>query len=239
MLKIDELYPKLAEAVRQDHVTFNMMSTGHSFDHPLTVARYCPLIAPDEETGRIAGAAGLCHNADRLLKKRLGDVNKAKVPESDVVAMVLGWLSAGEHFSEQEVVMILRAVQKHSGFNLTDGDLVLITLQDADRVACSSPEQIMGAAQFRPNLPTIHPKWLTADPNDPTANPYRNPKSVLHSMECWRDWIDPNSKVCVRLPKARRLIEDSVALFEFYKEKIRARRADIRLHPDYPFDEPA
>jgi len=233
---VDKLYPKLTEAVRKDHIEFDMVATGHDFDHTLQVKQTARVIAPDEYTGWIASAAAICHNADRLLEKRRGDVGRKKVPECEVVAMVLRWLNAGETFSEQEIVIILRAVQKHSGPNLADGDLVLMTLQDADRVVCSMPDVIMCATQFRPDLRAIHPKWLTCDPNNPT-NPYRDPQSVLHSMECWYDWADPNnSKFCVRLPRARVLMEENVAFLRMYIERIKTQRAKIDLYPDYPVE---
>lgn len=70
-MKIWEVYPRLTEIVQGDHIVFGMMSTGHPFDHTLRTGQIATIIAEDEYVARIGGAAGLCHNADRLLQHQL------------------------------------------------------------------------------------------------------------------------------------------------------------------------
>jgi len=228
-----EIYPKLTGLVRQDHIEFGMVGTGHDFDHALQVAQCALFIAEDEDVGRLAGAAGLCHNADRLLQKKLG-VGKNGVPDESVIAMVRGWLwASGELHSSYEVARDISAVLWHSGPNLPNGDDVLVALQDADRISCSMADVVMGATQFWAELPTIDPKRLVYDV---TADPYRNPKSVLKNLECWYDWIDPASNFCVRLPRAKTIMIQHVAFLKAYIEEIKTQRTEIGLWPNYPFE---
>jgi len=199
------------------------------------------LIAEDEYIGKLAGAAGLCHNADRLLQKQLAagattseDHIAAKaVPREMTIALVMKWLNASGEFSGDEPARIIKAILQHSGPNLDDGDDVLVALQDADRITCSMADAVMGATQFWHQLPTIDSKWLDSDP---TAHSYKNPKSVLKNLECRYDWVDPTSKVCVRLPKAKAFMARRVDFMRFYIAEIKAQRAEIGLWPDYPFE---
>jgi len=232
--KIWKIFPTLAEVVRVDHVAYDMKATGHPFDHTLTVAQIAFTIAEDGRVAYLAGAAGLCHNADRLLQKQLGGVGKKDVSEEMVIAMIERWLgSSDEHFSARDRKRILKAVLRHSLPNQDDGDDVLVALQDADRVACSMPEQIMGAAQFRPDLPTIDPQFLH---RDPSAHSYRDPRSVLKSLECWCDCADSeNTKFCVRLPEAKKLMQRHIHFLRAYLREVEDRRMELGLWPDYPF----
>ena len=242
MIKIWEAYPKLTKVVLQDHRKLNMNATGHNFDHTLQVGQIAAFIAENEYIAKLAGAAGLCHNADRLLQRQLsigkevdseGHATAKVVPREQTIVLVMGWLEESGEFSGDEPDRILKAVLQHSGPNLDDGDDVLIALQDADRIVCSMADAVMGAAQFWSKLPTIDPKWLASDP---TAHSYKNPKSVLKNLECRRDWIDPSSKVCVRLPKAWKLMERRVAFMEYYIGEIKGQRAEVGLWPNYPFE---
>ncbi len=79
MQKIWEIFPGLTEVVRQAHLDYDMQRTGHDFDHALRGAQNALLIAEDDGIGRLAGAAGLCHNADRMLQHRRG-AGKKDVP---------------------------------------------------------------------------------------------------------------------------------------------------------------
>lgn len=235
MKNIWEIYPKLTEAVRRDHIALDMKTTGHSFDHTLQVAQCAVFIAEDEQVGKLAGAAGLCHNADRLFQKQLG-VGKKDIHKEKIITMVRGWLDKSGEFNGDESARIVKAVLGHSGPNLSDGDGVLIALQDADRITCSMADTLMGAAQFWSELPVIDPKWLT---HDPTAHSYKNPKSVLKNQECRLDWIDPASPFCVRLPKAKVMMERRIGVVQFYIREIEEQRMEIGLWPNYPFDEVA
>lgn len=242
MKKIWEVYPKLAEVVLRDHRALGAGATGHNFDHTLQVGQVALVIAEDEYVGELAGAAGLCHNADRLLQKQAGVGKKgdseahvtAKVVSRDeTIALVTGWLDETDEFVGIERERIVQAVLGHSGPNLEDGDDILVALQDADRIVCSMADAIMDTARFWSQLPIIDPKRLVYDPS---AHSYRDPKSVLKNLQCRYDWIDPASKVCVRLPKARKLMERRVAFFRNYIREVEEQRAEVGLWPDYSFE---
>lgn len=224
-----EMYPKLTETVRVAHRAYGMEMSGHSFDHALYVGQVGVLIAEDEDTARLAGVAGLCHNADRMLQKHLG-IGKKSVPEKDVVVLIRGWLEESGELALEDQGQVIAAVLKHSGPNLSDGDRVLEALQDADRVCCSRAETVMGTAQSWSELPAIDSRWLDADPS---AHPYKDPRSVLNNLTCRYDWVDPTSPFCVRLPRAKALMERRVAFLRAYVDEIKTQRAEIGLWP-YP-----
>lgn len=204
-----------------------MESAGHSFDHSLQAGQIALIIAEDEYVGKLAGAAGLCHSADRILEK-LGKVDGAKV-----IAMVRGWIeSSAEGFLKEEINRIIGAILLHSGPNILDCDPVLIALQDADRIVCSMADAVMGAAQFRRNLPTIDPRRLISDPSSCS---FQRPRSILMDLYYRNDWVDPITKFCVRLPKARVLMERRVGFINQYVQEIAAQRGEIGLSPEeYP-----
>lgn len=229
MRKIWEMYPRLCKAVHDDHIKFGMKGTGHDFDHPLQAGQIALLIAEDEYVGEMAGVAGICHNADRLLQRKLGLGKKGDVPTELVVEMVTRWLSA-ESFSEAWKVIVISAVLGHSEINKPDDSSVLKVLKDADRITCSMAENVMTAAQFHIDLPALDPKWLTGDP---TAHPYKDPKSVLKGLECRHDWIDPGSPVCVRTPKAVELMRRRADFMRRYIDEVVDQRREIGLVP-YP-----
>lgn len=225
-----EIFPKLTEVIRLAHVEYEMGATGHDFgQHTFAVAQVALIIAENEIVGRIAAAAGTCHNADRMLQKRLG-VGKRDIPEKHVISLIRGWLEESGEISDADEKKIVRAVLLHSEPNLEDGDEVLVALQDADRVVCSMAENVMTTAQFWTELPAIDPRWLG---HDPAAHSYKDPRSVLKHLECRYDWIDPASRVCVRLPKARALLERRVRFLQAYIAEVEDQRAEIGLWP-YP-----
>ena len=228
-MNIWEIFPNLTEATKSSHDERNMVGTGHDFDHALQVAQVATMIAEDERTGRLAGAAGLCHDADRLLQKELG-IGKEDVPDALVEELVREWLAV-EEFSVTEKETILDAVLRHSGLNQADDGPVLIALMDADRIVCSGAEGIMTATAFWRELPVLDPKWLT---HDPEAHSYNDPRSILRNLECRFDWVDPASSVCVRLPKAKQMMEERVAFLRAYIERIERERVEAGLWPYYP-----
>ena len=228
-LKIWDLFPKLTRTVLDTH-ELCMMYNGHPFDHTLNVAQTALFIADNELIGRLAGAAGLCHNADRILQKQLG-IGRKDVPADKVTDLVLDWLEMSDEFTGQEEDRILAAVQLHSGPNLDDGDEVLVALQDADRIVCASASEFMAAGQFRPDIPVIDTTHIADEFGDPD---FKSPKCVARDLLSRKDWIDPASKVCVRLPKALELMKSRVAFTMAYLEMIKSQRAEVGLWPDYP-----
>lgn len=225
-MKIWEVYPRLTKIVLEDHVKHGMRGTGHDFDHVLRAAQFAMLVAKSERVGFLAGAASLCHNADRIIQHEFGTGQKAE--QAKVSQMVANWLSV-ESFTDAEKAVIIDAVHKHTEVNKADDSEVLITLKDADRLTCSMAEDVMGAAQFW-KLPVVDPKYLVSDPE---SHSYKNPKSVLKNLECRYDWADEASLVCVRLPKSKILMKKLVEFIRNYIETVIEQRKEIGLVP-YP-----
>lgn len=227
-MKIWDIYPYLTEIVKRDHDVAGMRGTGHDFDHALQAAQFALTIAESDEVRRLAGAAALCHNADRILQHQL-HLEKKDVAPVKVHELVSKWLRV-ENFLPNQVACIVEAVIKHTEINKADDSDVLIALKDADRLTCTMADNIMTAAQFWSELPAIDPVYLV---NDPSAHSYKNPKSVLKNLECRYDWTDESSPVCVRLPKAKELMKRRVNFIRQYIEEITGRREEIGLVP-YP-----
>lgn len=232
MKQIWKVFPRLTEVVRQSHID-NKMARGHQFDHALQVAQCAYIIAENLDVGRLAGAAGLCHNADRILQEKLG-VGRKDIPEEKVVALMQEWFDASGEFTPAETGMIVKPVLLHSGPNLNDGDDVLVALQDADRITCSMADALMGAGQYLHDIPLIDPRFIV----DPADTDFRHPQCVARDLIGRRDWIDPDQpRLCVRLPKAKELMARRVAYVNRYLEEIREQRAEIGLSAeDYPFN---
>ena len=241
MLKIWEVFPKLFALVLASHRTFKMEGTGHPFDHTLQVAQVAAFIAEDADVARLAGAAGLCHNADRLLQQQRktskadseSHVRATMILKEDTTTLIMNWLDCCGEFTASEKERIVGAVLLHSGPNVEGCDPVLDALQDGDRVVCSMPDTIMYAAQFWP-LPPVDPQWLDTNP-DPKVTSYGNPESVLRNLRCREEWLDEKSKFFVRLPKAKELMMGYVAFINGYIERIKTERVKIGLWP-YPVE---
>lgn len=228
MEKIWVMFPKLCRAVRDDHVKYGMENTGHNFDHVLRCGQYALLIAEDAETARLAGAAAICHNADRILQHAL-KVGRKDVPWERVEEMVRGWLEA-ESFGESDVVTILDAIKKHSGKNSPDDSPALIGLMDADRLTCSDAGDVMESVRFFGDLPIFDRVHLL---DDPVAT-FREPRSVFRILSERFPWGKEGGSVGVRLPKAKELMRSRLAIFRLYIDAVVHQRREIGLVP-YPF----
>ncbi len=204
-MKAWEQYPKLVQAIRAIHDSEGPMFSAHDFYHVIHVAAYCHMIAPDEETGRLAAVAALCHNADRIEQKRSGVGAYGHVPDEKVRDMVYGWLDTeGDTFSKTDRDRIMDAILHHSGLVGDDADLVLITLIDADRIVNTELDCFIRQGAFSPDLPYADPVHHISTPGES----FRKPKTHLGTFMVSREeWANPNDKrFCVRLPKALEII---------------------------------
>ncbi|MBI2055293.1 MAG: HD domain-containing protein [Candidatus Sungbacteria bacterium] len=226
-MNIWEMYPHLARVVRDDHLKGGMESTGHNFDHSLRAGQYALLIAPDRETGRLAGAAGLCHSADRILQKQL-EVGRKDVSPAAAERVVRRWLGAYP-FTPGDLEVILDAILKHSGKNQPDDSPVLVTLKDADRLTCLDAENVMTAAQFFSDLPPLDPVLLLDDP----GATFREPRSVLRNFVHILEWGEEQGPSSFRLPKARELARRRLRFIRSYIDAVIDQRREIGLVP-YP-----
>ncbi len=240
MRKIWEVFPRLAAAVRNTHLEVGMTGSGHDFEHAARVGQCAFLVAEDEHTysyNKLAGAAGLCHNADRILQKRLGIDRRKDVPEEEIRKLVVGWLENEHMFGERDrdfyyarfQESVINAVLKHGGENNESDSPVLIALMDADRLVNVELDLVIRCSQFQPDLPAVDFARLL---NDPTAT-YRDPKSVLRDIVSSLEW-ETDPRFALRTPKAIEMGKARFAALHFFMDTLLGQINESGLIP-YPF----
>lgn len=237
MKRIWEMYPNLTRAIKKSHDDMpTPMLYCHDFDHAIRVADRGMVIAPDEETGRLAAVAGLCHNADRILQKQANSGRDGKVADELVTAMVNEWLDTEpvDIFLEEERKLILDAVLNHWKRNSPDDSLVLMTLQDADRTVNIEADCIIRRGGYwGDDLRVVDPVHLL---NDPNAN-FKNPGSVLWTMKDEEACFMATEGVAnLRLPKAREIAKSRFAFYRVFLEAVIKQRGEAGLIPYPTFD---
>src|SRR3989344_6033146 len=219
-MKTWERYPNLARAVKKKHdevgQEFGVQAFHcHDFFHAFRVSNWAERIAPDPETARKAGVAGLLHNDDRIMQVEEGLGFADKVRLDYRADMMNDWLDAepAGTFSPEERAEIIDAVLKHSGRNGSDDSLVLITLMDADRLVNLEADCIIRNGQYFGNaLRVVDPVYLL---DDPKAN-FRDPRSILRTMPERFDWEKEGGFVGLRLPKAREFAKRRFAFWRLF-----------------------
>ncbi len=228
-MNIWQMFPKLTERVWRDHTEEGMLDGHHDPEHAVRVGQMALEIAEGPAVGRLAGAAGLVHNADRILQKKLG-IGRRDAPRVAVANLVMEQLRAESGvFGPADVAAIVDAVLKHDGKNNNDGNPVLVALQDADRLVNSEPDLLLRAGQFYHDLPAVDPVHLDRDP----AATYRDPRSVLRDVAEVIDWLTPGTPVYVRLPKARELARERRKFLRYFIGELVAIRGQTGFYP-YP-----
>lgn len=213
----------------------------HDFDHAVRVANYAMYVAEPEygeRTAVLAGAAGLCHNADRILQRRLGLGRDGEVPPNQIRKLVLRWLSTkwnhlgGGLFEEEEKYIIVEAVLGHSAKNGPNDHPVQIALMDADRIVNTEADCIIrNGIYFGDDLPVVDPINFLSDP----SASWRDPKSNLRALAERDDWLVEGGPVGVRLKLARELMKPRLAFYhQFFKKIAEQRREAGLLDCDYP-----
>lgn len=184
-------YPTLVGVVKTDYLAQRAFGRGHNILHALMVAQYAELIAETERIGELGWIAGMVHEPHRLFP----GISKEEVAQKLREYLMRG-LPAGA-LTEEEIALVVEAVLEHSKRNDPNDNPVTVVLKDADRLINIGPYHWLGAAQFRPDIPAVDPRFITT--SDPRAT-FKNPLSVLqdlkHTLE-WESWL--------RLPKAREL----------------------------------
>lgn len=234
MKRVWEIFPALTKAVKASHEELPWpMLYCHDFDHVLRVGDRALVIAGSEWSGRLASAAGLCHNADRILQKQAGSGRSGKVADSDVVVMVNEWLNAEPlgTFSESDRRLIVDAVLKHSNRNDPNDGLIHVTLQDADRTVNIELDVIIRKGQFfGDDLRVVDPVHLL---DDPRAT-YQSPGSILWSLKDDIECFGARKGVAsLRLRKAREFAKPLLADAQQYLNMVLRQRERSGLVP-YP-----
>src|SRR3989344_1367076 len=174
--KAIEMFPELWKAVYLRHLKSNILTGGHDPFHAARVGQYAFEIAEALEVARLAGVAGLCHNADRILQHDL-KVSRKDVPEEMVIVLVNEWLDFTD-LSEEKRRLVVSAVLLHSLPHDPNDGLVLVSLKDADLLANLEPDVIMRAAQFYPDFPVVDPVYWLSE-----SSGYFSRTAI----ECWLD----------------------------------------------------
>lgn len=230
MKKIWEIFPELTRVIRQAHLDAGMTGSGHDFEHAARVGQYAYQISEDKETGKMAGVAGLCHNADRVLQKTR-KIGRKDVPQGHIAQLIQEWLFSikSQPLDCVQRNLIIDSILKHDGKNNESDDPVLISLMDADRLVNIELDLIIRCGQFQPDLPAVDFVHLL---NDPTAT-YREPKSVFRDVASSLEW-ETDPRFALRNPIAIKMGKARFAALRFYIETLESQIKDSGLVP-YPF----
>ena len=240
--RIWEELPNLFAAVRKSHEEIGLMGH-HDFVHAARVGEIAWQIAADEQYGKIpallSGAAGLCHNANHVVQKKLG-VGRREVPKEEVEKLIHSWLLADYEFRpsppEGEVAesrrnLVANVVLAHDRHNSKYDNPVLIALMDADRVVNLDCDLFPRSGQFYHDLPVVDYKNFL---DDPEAT-YRSPKTVLKDISYSLEWADSGTPVCVRTRLGKKLANERATTFRIFFRILNSQFEQEGISP-YPFD---
>ena len=240
--KIWQVFPQLTERIYKDHAEAGMFGGHHDAEHAVRVAQMAFELSEPGRTASLAGAAGLCHNADRILQHKLKLGSRRDAPKGAVRKLVDSQLREEAWFGGSASVLslfgqvamdwrdqVVDAVLKHDGKNDPSDPPELVALMDADRLVNAEPDLIIRSAQLYNDLPPVDPIHFWSDP----AATYRDPRSVLRDIMETIVWLTPGTDFYVRLPKAREMAAERKKFFDAFGEELVARRQEAGLHP-YP-----
>jgi|GEM_PF-894604 len=235
LLKIWEIFPDVDQRVRQSHVDA-LLSGHHDIWHARRVGQIAYLAAAgewgDERLSQLAGLAGLCHNADRVIQRQTG-AGRKDVPKEAVVELIKHWLIGATDFLEEGQLggydreLIEKAILGHDGPNSDEDSKVLVALMDGDRVVNLDIDLFIRAGQFYNDLPAVDYKHLLED----LEETYRNPKSVLRDCYYALEWATPGTKFCVRTKRGRYWAGQRAAKFVLFFEILEEQLKQEGVHP--------
>lgn len=189
-----ERFPELVAVVKKLHEEAGLAGGHHDIYHACRVGQVAYRIFKNEweyvSEALVASAAGVCHNADRVLEEK----TQQKTTKEAVSQLVDDWLVKTTGFTSFDRGRIVDAVLKHTGRNSPQDSSVLIALMDADRVVNLDMDLLPRSGQNYKNLPVVDMFNFLDDP-DAT---YRNPKSVLRDIAYSLEWLDPASPFYIR-----------------------------------------
>jgi len=218
MIPVWERYPALTNAILATHVAEGGDFYCHGMEHVVSVADICQKIAPDDETGRLAGIAARLHHADRIIQWRHKmPSGPATVPVEEVTDLCMEWLRQEPAIDPTEYGVIIEAVLLHPRKNSPSDSMVTIVLMEADRVVNTRIDVVMRHAQYLHNLQRFSVVHLVDIPGET----FGTPMSVLSSLLLGRrEWLDDNGPVRMRIPKAREMLARRMAKLEEYAQEV-------------------
>lgn len=220
-----ELCPEIARRVEDEYValeTDGKKIHHHDFAHAKRVGEIARQVARDEwsddHIAKLAGIAGLVHNADRIIQAQKG-IGRREVSRDEVAALVKKWIE--NDLEENDVRTVLDAVLGHDGKNFPEDSQVKIALQDGDRVVNLDVDLLPRSGQYYGDLPVVDYENFLGDPEAT----YRNPKTVLRDINYSLDWVKPESGVCVRTRLGMEMAQKRAQVFTFFFEVLKAQLA--------------
>lgn len=222
--RIWEIFPESFKAIQKSHADCNLFGH-HDIYHAARVGDMAYHIAletwKDDTQAKLAGMAGLCHNADRILETRV-----ERPSEEDIIALIQAWLRASD-LDQESCAAVIDAVLKHDQKNISDDSDILIALKDADRIINLDPDAIMRAAQFRHEFPTVDYTHFLSKP----GATYHKPESVARDIAFLLDWVHPNSDVCIRTKVGLTLGRERSGFIQSYLDTLKERLENEGMFP--------
>ncbi len=223
--RIWELCPEIARRVEKEYAaleTDGKKISHHDFAHAKRVGEIARQVALDEwndkDIAKLAGIAGLVHNADRIIQAQK-EIDRQDVSKDDVVALVKKWIE--NDLEETDIQTVLDAVLGHDEKNAAEDSPVKIALQDGDRVVNLDVDLIPRSAQFYGDLQVIDYEHYLSDPKAT----YKKPRSVLRDIKYSLDWVQPESGVCVRTRLAMEMAQPRAKVFALFFEVLKKQLA--------------
>ncbi|OGJ62185.1 hypothetical protein A3C37_01705 [Candidatus Peribacteria bacterium RIFCSPHIGHO2_02_FULL_53_20] len=223
--RIWDLCPEIARRVEEEYAALaadGKKINHHDFAHAKRVGEIARQVAKDEwgdeHIAKLAGIAGLVHNADRIIQAQKG-IGRREVSRDEVIALVKKWIE--NNLEETDVLTVLDAVLGHDGRNSEEDSPVKIALQDGDRVVNLDADLFPRSGQYYSDLPVVDFKHFL---NDPEAT-YRNPKTVLRDINYSLDWVKSESGVCVRTKLGMEMAQQRAKVFTLFFEVLKAQLA--------------
>ncbi len=213
--RIWEIFPEAFKVIKKSHDEFEMTGSGHDVYHAARVGDIAYQIAletwKDASKAELAGLAGLCHNADRMISK-----NGTDPSEVGIMDLVRKWLDETD-LDQEARDTVINAVLKHDQKNDQNDPDLLVALKDADRIVNLDPDSIIRCGQFLHTLPSID---YTHFVSSPTAT-YKKPESVARDIASSLNWVDPKSGVCIRTEVGLNMARERSDLIKNYLEALK------------------
>lgn len=192
------------------------MQEGHDIYHVLRVLHFGRIIYRaewgDEQGAQLTGLACACHNADRILEKRLSTKD---VPRNEIEKLVYYWLEP-TNLNHLEVETILNSVLLHNGKNSEEHTNITKALRDADRVVNLELDVIIRSAQLHSNIPPVDYNCFYKQPPN-----YRNPETVIEDLALCLEWVELGNPFSMQTPTGWRLAEENAEDLQWFFEKLK------------------
>ncbi len=265
-MRIWERFPEVAARVRKSHEDVGLVGH-HDWVHAFRVAEVAYQCAleewPDDpHTAELAGLAGLCHNADRILQEQrsirhrqglLAAVTPALqgiLNEVDLKAITTAVqkISVSRRDVPSQDTAVLVTIWLNDALNADEAATVIDAVLKHDGRNGAGDSRVLIALQDGDRIVNLDtdlfvrsgqfyhelPVWdYRYGLNDPEAT-YRNPKTVARDIDYAREWTDPATAVCVRTRKAKEMAVERVKLFNTFFDALKGQLTEEGIMP-YPF----